>query len=242
MTSYRESHIGDGKGTWYDEAHARKFDAVVWDHLIKPQLAVELQRCVAGGATRYLDFACGTGRVLKFGSRYFADATGLDISADMLAVARERVPAARLFRLDVTRESVPAEVGQFDVVTLFRFLLNAEPALRLEVMQWLSQHMPSGAVLIGNNHMETRSISGLVTVAANATINRRRNHLSRGEIESLFESTGFRVERWYGYRVLPTIMGKPILGSALQLAIEKIAVSMGVGRFGVEHLFVARRL
>lgn len=242
MTSYRESHIGQGKGAWYDETHARKFDAVIWDHFIKPQLAREFERSVDAGARRYLDFACGTGRVLKAGSRHFADATGIDISSDMLEVARGRVPDARFFRLDVTRETAPAELGQFDVVTLFRFLLNAEPALRVEVLQWLAARMPSGAFLIGNNHMETLSVSGVVTVAARSLFGRNRNHLSRGDIESLLRQTGFRIECWFGYRVFPTVMGKPLLGKNGQLAMEKLASAVGAGRFGVEQLFVARRL
>jgi len=240
MNSYRDSHIGDGKGTWYDETHARKFDAVIWDYFIKGRLASELADCASHGAQRFLDFACGTGRVLKFGSRYFPDSTGIDISPDMLEVARQRVPQARLICRDVTRDSAD-DIGEFDVVTMFRFLLNAEPALRAEVLDWLARRMRPGAVLIGNNHMETSSLSGIMTVAAKALISRNRNHLSRGEIDSMLKTAGFRVERWAGFRILPTVMGKPVLGRTLQLAAERVAVRLGLGRYGVEHLFVAIR-
>lgn len=241
MTSYRDSHIGGGKGAWYDETHARKFDAVIWDNFIKERLAAELAECAGRGAQRFLDFACGTGRVLKFGSRHFSDATGIDISPDMLEVARQRVPQARLICRDVTRDS-DDDIGDFDVVTLFRFLLNAEPALRVDVLNWLARHMPSGAILIGNNHMESWSVPGIVTAAANVLVNRNRNHISRSRLEQLLAQTGFRVERWAGFRVLPTVMGKAVLGSRVQLAVEKLACAVGGGRFGAEHLFVARRV
>lgn len=241
MSSYRESHIGSGKGVWYDDTHARKVDALIWDHFIKDRISAEFSAAAARGARRYLDFACGTGRVLKIGSRYFEESVGIDISPDMLEVARERVPQAQLMCLDVTR-STDEVGGSFDCVSMFRFLLNAEPALRHEALAWLARHMPAGATLIGNNHMETLSISGVITVASRALFGRRRNYLSRRDVEGMLAQAGFRIESWHGYRVLPTVMGKPLLGRAGQLAAERVVTAAGLGRFGVEQVFVARRL
>lgn len=241
MSSYRESHIGSGKGVWYDDTHARKVDALIWDNFIKDALSAEFAAAAARGARRYLDFACGTGRVLRIGSRHFEESVGIDISPDMLEVARERVPQAHLMCLDVTRD-VDEATGSFDCVSMFRFLLNAEPALRHEVLAWLARHMPAGATLIGNNHMETLSISGVVTVASRTLFGRRRNYLSRRGVERMLADAGFSIESWRGYRVLPTVMGKPLLGRAGQLAAERVATAVGLGRFGVEQVFVARRL
>jgi SAM-dependent methyltransferase len=241
VTSYRESHISSGKGAWYDDVHAGKVDSIIWDHFVKDWLASAFGDAVARGARRYLDFACGTGRVLKFGSRYFDEVMGIDISPDMLDVARERVPQARLLCVDVTR-SADNQIGNFDCVSLFRFLLNAEPSLRGEVLTWLARHMPSGATLIGNNHMETWSIPGAITLASRKIFGRRRNYLSRSEVERMLADADFRVESWRGYRVLPTLMGKPLFGRAGQLAAERATSALGLGRFGAEQVFVARRL
>lgn len=239
--SYRSSHLGEGKGAWYDTTHAHKVDAMIWDNFIKDFVGRAFDEALTAGARRYLDFACGTGRVLKLGSRFFSDAVGIDISEDMLCVARERVPQAKVYCLDVTREP-DTEVGNFECVTLFRFLLNAEPQLRTEVLTWLAAHMPVGSTLIGNNHMESASVSGLITAMANGLFARGRNRLSRREVEAMLTAAGFRLERWAGYRVLPTIMGKPVLGERLQLALERKLARFGLERFGVEQVFVARRV
>ncbi|HMM75438.1 MAG TPA: methyltransferase domain-containing protein [Gammaproteobacteria bacterium] len=239
--SYRNSHVGEGKGLWYDATHAEKVDAVIWSSFIKDFVSRAFEEAVARGAKRYLDFACGTGRLLKVGVKYFPAATGIDVSADMLEVARERVPEALFYCVDVTREQ-DQRIGDFDCVTLFRFLLNAEPSLRNEVLVWLAAHMSTGATLIGNNHMESASISGLVTAFANRWIGRGRNHLSRQDVEAMLSAAGFRVQLWAGFRVLPTVMGKPILGHRLQMAFERLLVGLGLGRFGVEQIFVARRV
>lgn len=240
MTSYRESHLGQGKGAWYDEVHGKKIDALIWEDFVKPQLTAVFADSAREGARRYLDFACGTGRVLKVGSAHFSESVGVDISPDMLTVAKERVPTAQFHCVDVTR-TPDAVSGTFDCVSLFRFLLNAEKPLRDEVLQWIGAHTRPGAVLVGNNHMETTSISGLLTVAANALINRRRHHLSRRQVEAMLGRAGFVVERWNGYRVLPSVMGRPLLGRALQPVAERAAVAAGLGRFGVEQIFVARK-
>jgi SAM-dependent methyltransferase len=240
LKSYRDSHVGEGTGSRYDAMHAGKVDSLIWDYFVKDHLTDAFRRCQALGKTRYLDFACGTGRVLKLGSAFFADSVGIDISADMLAIAQERVPRATLHCLDVTRSAALADEF-FDCVTLFRFILNAEPTLRREVLQWLASHMRPGALLIGNNHMETLSFSGVLTLTARTLWGSQRNHLSRQATEKMLHEAGFEVEEWHGYRVLPSLMGRPVLGRSLQLRAERLAQSLGLGRCGVEQVFIARR-
>ena len=41
---------------------------------------------------KLLDFACGTGRIINAVSEYSSEALGIDVSEDMLAIARERNP------------------------------------------------------------------------------------------------------------------------------------------------------
>lgn len=240
MKSYRESHLGEGKGAWYDAIHGRKVDSLIWDYFVKPRLTEVFAAAAASGSRSYLDFACGTGRILKVGSAYFETAVGIDVSPDMLVVARERVPAATFHCVDVTR-SVDAVSGVFDCVSLFRFLLNAEPSLRLSVLEWIAAHTKPGAFLVGNHHMETFSLSGMVTAASRKLAGRNRNHLSRKQVTDMLAQCGFRIESWHGYRVLPSVMGRSLFGRSLQLAMERGALSIGLGSIGSEQVFVARR-
>ena len=241
MSSYRDSHVGEDRGLKYDAIHAGKVDALIWDTFIKDLVADEAQSCAARGGRRYLDFACGTGRVLKIGQPYFEESVGIDISDDMLSVARERVPQAELVLADVTRDPDVVS-GYFDFVTIFRFILNAERSLSMEVLAWLASRMRPGSVLVVNNHMNRFSFRGLATVLSNSLLRTDLNHLSHREATEMLQESGFRVRHWSGYRVLPSFRGKPILGTGLQAALERGIRKAGLGRLGSEHVFVAERV
>lgn len=233
--------MGEGRGENYDASHAEKMDALVWDAFIKKFVSTRIEACAAKGGKRYLDFACGTGRVLKVGSQHFQDYTGIDISEDMLSVARKRIPSATFLCGDVTTETV-ASAEQYDCVTLFRFLLNAERSLSIAVLMWIADHMPAGGILIGNNHMNTWSVRGIATILSNAILRTRYNHLSRSGVTKMLEASGFRILEWSGYRVLPTVKGKPVFGRRGQLVLERAARMVRFGRAGSEQLFVAERV
>jgi SAM-dependent methyltransferase len=83
----------------HDIAFHRK-TAAIYDHvntepriLANDLLFAALDRRVARGGGAMLDLGCGTGQMLlRYGTR-FDRAVGVDHSADMLAIARVRVPA-----------------------------------------------------------------------------------------------------------------------------------------------------
>ncbi|MCB9462600.1 MAG: class I SAM-dependent methyltransferase [Candidatus Eisenbacteria bacterium] len=64
-----------------------------------------------------LDLACGAGRLLGPLGRRFGEVVGLDLSRDLLAVARERAGSARLVRSDM--RTPPFAAGSFAAVFSF---------------------------------------------------------------------------------------------------------------------------
>jgi SAM-dependent methyltransferase len=63
-------------------------------------------------ARTLLELACGTGAILKILARYY-DVAGLDLSPEMLAIARKKLPHVRFYRKDM----VSFDFGKtFDVV------------------------------------------------------------------------------------------------------------------------------
>ena len=107
------------------------------DWLVEQQLLAQIIATqVPPEARSAADFACGTGRVLEFLGRRFPHPVGIDVSPDMLALARDRCPEASFITGDVTTAPDLAP-GPFDLITAFRFFLNAEPKLRDEVMAWM---------------------------------------------------------------------------------------------------------
>lgn len=240
MTSYRKSHVGEKYGERYDAHHASRVDAIIWDTFIKPFVRQELVDLTGAGLCRYLDFACGTGRLLKVGHSVFGQSTGIDVSEDMLAVSRQRVPEAKLVQVDVTRNP-PQDLGGFDCVTLFRFILNAEDDLRMSVLHWISEHTVKGGTLILNNHRNSASIKSFLTWLAFWQPPSARHRLSRKQVEEMLDEAGFLVERCEGFSILPSVLGRPIFGRKLQIKIEKFLLRLGLGRFGSELVVVARK-
>jgi hypothetical protein len=125
---------------------------------------------------------------------------------------------------------------------MFRFLRNAEPELRKEVLSWIHNHMLSGATLIVNNHGHTASLGGLVAKLAFWLPADKRNLLSQKETYKLLQDTGFSVVSCSGYQILPSLFGRPLFGHYLQARLERCAQKLGLGRFGYELVFITKKI
>ena len=83
-----------------------------------------LDATAVGAGTRLLDVGCGGGFALLLAARRGATVTGLDATAALLDIARERVPAASLVVGDL-EDPPPFDPGSFDVVTAFNSIQYA---------------------------------------------------------------------------------------------------------------------
>jgi predicted TPR repeat methyltransferase len=198
IEDYRTSHVGPH--SWARDYDAKlfapgSFDAFIWEReqLLLERIVEQLPR-----RESYLDFACGTGRVLSHVERSFRTAVGLDISDTMLAVARDRVRTAQLLQADATRN--PAALGgrRFDFVTAFRFFLNAQPSLREDAMAFLASTLADeNSRLLFNVHGNRYSTRALL--AAKALITREQfASMSIRESVDLATRHGLEVIEWYG--------------------------------------------
>lgn len=238
--TYRKSHLEKDVTENYDNFFIFRTDALIWSEFVKPFVQCKLEESRAKGNMNYLDFATGTGRLLKIGYRVFGEATGIDISQNMLKNAQQRVPGANLICADVTRAEILVK-RKFDCATLFRFIRNAEPELRIEVLNWIHANMSPGGVLIVNNHGNSRSITGMITKLAFWLRKEARNTLTEKETIGILETTGFAVIECEGFNILPSVFGRPLLGRYLQLRAERLCKRVGLGMFGHELVLVAIR-
>ncbi len=90
---------------------------------------------------RLLDIACGAGLAVELAGLRGARCAGIDASARLIAVARDRNPDADLRVGDM--HSLPWEDGAFDVVTSFRGIWGTTPGVMSEVHRVLA---PGGRV------------------------------------------------------------------------------------------------
>lgn len=217
--SYRQSHLGAGKARSYDTDLWNLRAAKGLDWLIEQRLLTDILSAMPPGAGSAADFACGTGRVLEFLSRYFPSPVGIDISADMLALARARCPRAPLILGDVT--SVPGLApGPFDLITAFRFFLNAEPSLQNQVLTWMRDSLRPGGVVIANLHLNPASLRGMY-LRLRMSRATRPQMMSIGHARRTFEAHGFTVRQILGYSFLPYRRdGRALLAPVPRRAVE----------------------
>jgi SAM-dependent methyltransferase len=196
---YRTTHVGPE--SWAKDYDAKlfspgSFDAAIWER--EQQLLDRIVRDHVARHESYLDFACGTGRVLSYCEPHFQSAMGLDISDTMLAVARGRVRAATLVRGDATGDPALLDGRRFDFISAFRFFLNAQPSLRDEAMSLLASALrDADSRLLFNvhgNRCSTRAV-----VAAKATLTGEQfASMSIRESMDLAARHGLEVVEWYG--------------------------------------------
>ena len=198
-SSYRQSHAGADYGQRYKRTYERGYYHYQWIYLEQPLLEMIFGDLRSAGALRYLDFACGTGRILRVAEDYFSQTTGVDISETMLDVARQTCTRSRIMNIDITLHDLDA---RFDVITAFRFFLNAEVELRKAAMRAIYAHLTDGGFFVTNIHVNKRSILGFVYRARNWTVGKIiANVEGYGEFRGLLETQGFVIEDvfWYGF-------------------------------------------
>lgn len=204
--SYRVGSTGAGYGRRYVRTFAEGYYAINWREIEAPLLREIFARLAARGASRSLDFACGTGRILELHEEAFDDIVGVDISPEMLAFARGRYPEIRFVEADLTQTGATESVSDRQVCTAFRFFLNAEPSLRAEVLDVLRKCLVKDGVLVANFHGNPASLVGLVYPVRNRLAGSEINKLMReDEAAALLEAHGFVVEEVHCYGLWPPV-------------------------------------
>lgn len=192
---------------------------------------------------RLLDFACGTGRVLACLESLVDSAEGIDVSENMVAVARARCVKARLRVGDILAGPELLQKN-YDVISCFRFLLNVEPEMRGRVLRRLREVLcaPAGRLLV-NVHGNSRSLRHPAIVWR-----RRREHpgessamlneMSPAKTKNLLRENGFRVVRQFGFGMLPPTFYRTPLRPAAATVDRWLAGSHWWNDWSIDMLFV----
>ena len=166
-SAYAEHYQKDGAfGRSYDCSLANRFELAIFqlEHVLLLQLFRRLRS--SNPDTRYLDFACGTGRILAVFKDVIRSKVGVDTSPGQLELAREKVPDAELVCGNLVTNPELLGRRQFDLITSFRLLLNLEPENRVPILRALRDHLAPGGHLIVDNHMNRYSVLGLLALGA----------------------------------------------------------------------------
>jgi predicted TPR repeat methyltransferase len=154
--SYRDSHKREAKGAEYEAYYQNS----AWygflssrEHEIVLRI---LDKYLKGRDVHLLDFACGTGRITKFLENCVKTSTGVDVSGSMLTVAGKKLKRTELIKADITEENI-LKPRKFNLITAFRFFLNAEPELRSAAIKAVAELLDEDGYLVFNNHQNSGS-------------------------------------------------------------------------------------
>lgn len=184
---YRASHLQ--RGATYDATLAASPFDLYMAEFEQAYLQEIIPRLFPNAPPRYLDFACGTGRITQTVSPLAAETVGVDVSSSMLAEARNKCPAVRFVEVDVTSSAI--DLGKFDLLTSFRFFGNAQQELRVAVLRALHDLLRTSGYLIINSHRNPHSIAALLDTVTGGGDHGMDLHYFK--LKSLLRNSGFEI-------------------------------------------------
>jgi SAM-dependent methyltransferase len=241
-------------GESYDRSLANRFELAIFklEHIILGDLFRRLRS--SDPNTAYLDFACGTGRIIAVFKDLIRAKVGVDTSEGQLTVARAKLPDAEFICGNVVAN--PALLGgrRFDFITAFRLLLNLEPENRGPILRSLRELLTPDGYLIVDNHMNRYSILGLMALFAHKVLRvpkkprvpagRRGiiSTMSEAEMRRALAEAELQVEEVHRIFVLPGHGSFLLLPTPWLVAAETFLNRVPlVNRLSKNQIFVCRR-
>jgi SAM-dependent methyltransferase len=236
---YRQSHVG--KGADYDrDLAAGGFNSYMTarESVLLPALVRAL---FPDSPPKYLDFACGTGRITSLVEPLARESYGVDVSSSMLAEATRKCPRTRFVLRDLTKE--PLDHTDFHLATAFRFFGNAQDDLRRAAFAAVSRHLVRGGYFVFNNHRNLGSGRARLQRAAG----RFEDHadLDLTKIRRLMTPAGLEVVRMTGigwWQLAHRFERPALLRSRLATLIEPLSTISAVAPFCPAYIVVARKV
>jgi predicted TPR repeat methyltransferase len=238
QVSYRDSHKYEAKGAEYEVYYQNKaWQRFLWSREQEIILKI-LEKYFRGRDIHLLDFACGTGRITEFLENRVKTSTGVDVSSSMLAVAKEKLKRTELIEADITAENI-LKPRKFNLITAFRFFLNAEPELRSAAIKAITELLDEDGCLVFNNHQN----SGSAWIRLRFAHYRKKNPqgtfnmMSIQQMKNLAEEAGLKIVEIYptGFFNPPRIPVSYRLNRAIDWAASKFNI---LNRFSANPIAV----
>jgi len=241
VKDYRASHLDPETARRYDEEIYRTGGYDEWVDAIEGRLLNSVvDRYFPSRPFSYLDFACGTGRVMARIAPRAATAVGVDVSKAMLDRARDRVPRATLVLGDIAAEPSLLD-RRFDLITSFRFLVNAQPDMRRDTLRRLGEVLLPDGLLVCNVHANRYSARLLSEPARIARLVERRNALSLRAATAALHDANLVVRDVTGYAFVSRSLYQ-LLGRGMAEAAEaRLHALRPLCHFGTHLLLVCER-
>jgi ubiquinone/menaquinone biosynthesis C-methylase UbiE len=202
---YRNSHTAQDKGISYQKSFTDlKYRKYIWSWEKKILNKVLKKYFINKKQIKYLDFACGTGRIIHFLEENMFESIGIDISESMLKIALENVKKSKILKIDITRKKI-FDDNYFDFITAFRFFLNAQPELREEALNAISKILKQDGYFVFNIHLNKNSMFFRIACLFRKIKGADYDicAVSIKEINQLIEKTDLQIISTYHYGLIP---------------------------------------
>jgi len=240
VKSYRESHLGEDVGVEYDKALSNRFENFI-NKLEYHTLKDLIKKYYPSGVKTSMDFACGTGRISTLVEKYSKSHTGIDISSDMIKVAKNKCKKTKFIVTDITNDKSVNK--KYDLITAWRFFLNSEKKLRYDVLKALKKFMNDDSYLIFNIHMNSFSVVGLQFYLRKKLLKQEViNTMSLGETKRMLDKCGFEVVEVIYLAHLPGRLNFIMLPEKALMPTEKFFTKAKfLGRIAKDFIIVCKK-
>jgi len=216
---YRDSHKYAQKGAEYEAYYkTQAWERFLWSREQEIILRI-LEKYFRDRDIHLLDFACGTGRITGFLEDRVATSTGVDVSGSMLAIARQKLKRTEIIEADITTENV-LQGRKFNLITAFRFFVNAEPSLRSATMKAIAGLLSEDGYFVFNNHQSYGSLWIKLRYLRHRQIKSQGifNVMTVEQMRRLVECVGLEIVELYpvGFFHPPKISVPPVLCNAIE--------------------------
>lgn len=249
MTNYKSSYTegyqnNPKRGEGYDKKISNKFELFVWDlekYFLKNATDVFLK---GKKDIQYLDFACGTGRVIAFFVNEIGinDATGVDTSEGMLVEARKKTSANFICGNIVENKDLLKD-QKFDLITIFRLFLNLEKNNGEIILKNVSRYLKDDGYIVLNNHINRYSFIGFQFWVRRLLGSKKIiNTATQREFEKMIRDSSLKIEKIYKFTFLPgrnnvILLPRNVL-RGVELFISKIPI---IRNFCLSQIYVCKK-
>jgi hypothetical protein len=168
---------------------------------------------------------------------------GLDISAEMIEIARRKCPKSTFYTGNVMENDSVCR-GPYSLITAFRLLLNLDPELRVPILKALRDRIaPQGTLLINLHGNQNSSRHAAISWKKHRKISGEGvmlNEMTISEAQGCLSESGFEICGRRGFGVLPPSLYKFLPRTLMESIDAWLSRIPSLQPYCIDVLFICR--
>jgi SAM-dependent methyltransferase len=243
---YRGAYQSKERANVYEKGIYAKdgYDDFLWKMERQAFLSILKKSLPTFEKIQTLDFACGTGRISEFLEGKFESIDAIDISDEMVQIAKSKTDKVNYIVADITKDDA-AFTKKYDLITTFRFVLFSEPDLRKEVFAKLATFLKDkDARLVVGLHGNPFSRRGFVHIfqkLKGLPAEKQLRSFSLSDMQALAAHAGLEIVDYTGVGFVPRKVFN-LFGAGFCGLVERAIYKLGIFKYFGSNLIVVCKL